>query len=165
MPEPRCGAPTRSGTACGWLLERCPHAAHREHREGRPPRRARGNTTPADASTGPIDARRQPWYEGRDLRLLGWWVIDTVLDERLDMRRATVLVAVMRVLAALGMEPLAREQVLREVELLGSIMNGIPPRDPSQWEQAVKLFDAGALEEISRWEALITEEMGPGSAN
>lgn len=57
----------------------------------------------------------------------------------------------MRVLATLGPEPLAEEESLREIELRGLLMNGIPPRTPDEWELAAKVFDDEALSEFRRW--------------
>jgi len=154
MPGPICGAPTRSGQPCGWALERCPHTSHQAAREATgagpssspPPGEHRDETA--------FDPRQQPWYAGRDLRIFAWWVVDTLVEGRLERQTASVLVAVMRVLAALGPEPLSQEATLRDVELLGAIMNGIPPRTPAEWEHAMRLFDDDALEEFARWEPL-----------
>jgi len=149
MPEDRCGATTLSGQPCRWAADRCPH-----HPSTTPPapRKARGR---AEGPSPSFDPRQQPWYAGRDLRQFAWWVVDTLLEGSLERQTAAVLVAVMRVLVALGPEPLAQEEALREVELLGTIMNGIPPRNPAEWEHAMRLFDDDAVAEFARWEPLL----------
>ncbi len=149
MPEDRCGATTLSGGTCRWAADRCPH-----HSSATPlaPGKARG---PSEGPPPSLDPRQQPWYAGRDLRQFAWWVVERLLEGSLERQTAAVLVAVMRVLVALGPEPLAQEEALREVELLGTIMNGIPPRNPAEWEHAMRLFDDDAVAEFSRWEPLL----------
>jgi hypothetical protein len=79
-------------------------------------------------------------------------VIAQVLGESLDPRSAAVVVTVMRVLTALGAEPMAEEEALKEIALRGRIMNGQAPRDAEEWERAARIFDADALAEFRRWE-------------
>jgi len=92
--------------------------------------------------------------EARDLRELGWWTIEHTIRGDLTPNRGTVISTIMRVLAAMGPEPLAEEEMLREVELRGVLMNGIPPRTAEEWELAGRIFDDDALAEFRRWPAL-----------
>lgn len=151
MSEDRCGAITISGQPCRWAADRCPH--HQPQAPATPPKAP----APPEEPPPSFDLRKQPRFAGRDLREFAWWTVDTLLEGKLERQTAAVLVAVMRVLVALGPEPLAREEALREAELLGTIMNGIPPRNPAEWEQAIRLFDDDALAEFARWEPLLRE--------
>ena len=70
----------------------------------------------------------------------------------LAAQRATVIASIIRTLTALGQEPLAADEALREVELRGRVMHGLPPRDPAEWEHAALVFSDDALDEFRRWE-------------
>ena len=41
---------------------------------------------------------------------------------------------------------------LREVELRGRLMHGLPPREDEEWELARSLFDDDAMAEFERWQ-------------
>jgi hypothetical protein len=89
--------------------------------------------------------------EARDLRELGWWTIEHTISGDVEPRSGTVICTIMRVLAALGPEPFAEEESLREIELRGLLMNGIPPRTADEWELAARIFDDDAASEFRRW--------------
>jgi hypothetical protein len=98
----------------------------------------------------------------RDLHGLGWWVIKNAITGELTTPQGTVVANVMRVIAGLGPEPLAEEEALRNVELSGRIMHGVPPRNEAEWERARRMFDDDAIAEFERWAALRTSErLGP----
>lgn len=155
MEEVLCGAKTNRDTECKWLAKECPY------HQGGPSaaaaeRRSAARVTPREGPRPTADRPSQTQLPGavgkHDLRGLGWWVIGETLRESLDPRSGSVVVSVMRVLAALGPEPLAEEEALREVELRGRIMNGHAPRDVEEWKRAESAFDDGALAEFRRWE-------------
>lgn len=81
-------------------------------------------------------------------------MIAQVIHDELAASRAGVLATVMRVLAGLGPEPLAQEQALRDVELMGLVMHGLPPRNAAEWQRARELFHEDALTEFQRWDSL-----------
>ncbi len=54
----------------------------------------------------------------------------------------------------MGPDEYDTEQMLREVELRGVLMNGIPPRNEAEWELAASIFDDDAIAEFKRWEML-----------
>jgi hypothetical protein len=92
-----------------------------------------------------------PTVDARDLRELGWWTIEHTISGDLEPWGGTVISTIMRVLAALGPEPLAEEESVRELELRGLLMNGIPSRTVDEWELASRIFDDDALSEFRRW--------------
>ena len=86
-----------------------------------------------------------------DLRELGWWTIEHTIRGDLAPNRGTVISTTMRTLVGMGPAPLDEDEILREVELRGILMNGIPPRNDEEWELAAKVFDDEALSEFRRW--------------
>ena len=139
MAPERCGAPTKDGGRCHYDKGDCPW--HRDGRALKPPKAV----------------------EDRDLRGLGWWTIEHTIRGDLVANRGTVISTIMRTLATMGPEPLAEEEALREVELRGRLMNGLPPATTEEWELATRIFDDEALAEFRRWAAL---DRGPeGAAN
>ena len=150
MDERRCGAPTRKGTPCRLLAGECEY--HTVWRAAR----TRGDRAAVVAPSPPpaFDASRATpaALQQRDLRGLGWWVIERVLGEELPAQNASVLASVMRILATLGPEPLAEEEAWKEVELRGLLMHGDPPRNAEEWRRAAEIFDDASLAEFRRWE-------------
>src|SRR5690606_37381027 len=78
-----------------------------------------------------------------------------VVSGAMDVRAATVVASLLRVLATLGPAEMDEEEALREVELRGLIMQGVPPRTPEEWELAESIFDDDALREIRSWPPLL----------
>ena len=151
----RCGATTKTGERCRWPRGECRwHVPAGD--EPLP-------NTAAAASAGPPDPKPQapessfPWLEGRDLRGLGWWLIEHILRGSVESRDGSVVAGLVRTLAALGPEESNREEALREVELRGMLMHGMPPRTEEEWELAARVFDDDALAEFRRWERLLLE--------
>ncbi len=136
MPEPLCGAPTKDGGRCHFPRDMC-----RWH-----------GKAPAETAEPGLESPKA--VGDRDLRGLGWWTIEHTILGDLAANRGTVISTIMRTLATMGPEPLAEEEILREVELRGILMNGIPPRTEEEWELAAKIFDDEALAEFRRWQAL-----------
>ena len=137
MPEPRCGAPTRGGSACRFPAGRCPHEGHARVRDERPSK---------DAAPSPAGAIRE-----HDLRALGWWLIEQVLAGRVTPPEASAVNRMMHTLLQLGPTPEADERALQEVALRGLLMHGVPPRTDDEWSRAAEVFDDEALEEFRRW--------------
>jgi hypothetical protein len=98
----------------------------------------------------------------RDLRDLGWWLAEHLIDASIEPPYAGPLVSLMRVLFALGPGDMAEAEVLREVELRGRLAHGLAPRDPDEWERAAAVFSAEALEEFARWAEGEAEAPVPG---
>ena len=137
MPEAHCGAPTRGGSACRFPADRCPHDAHARAREELPARER------APSSTGAIRAR--------DLRALGWWLIEETLAGRITPSETSAVNRMMHTLLQLGPAPEADELALQEVALRGLLMHGVPPRTAEEWRRAAEIFDDEALGEFRRW--------------
>lgn len=91
----------------------------------------------------------------RSARRLAWWVAAEMARGALETQRGTVLSNVLRLLHAMGPEPLDEEDALAEVEMRGRLMHGQPPRDPEEWARAERTFDEEAIGEFRRWERLI----------
>lgn len=144
----RCGAPTRGGAPCRFPTSQCPHEAHALTRE------VRGG--PARASS-PVGAIRE-----RDLRALGWWLIEETLAGRVTPPEASAVNRMMHTLLQLGPTPEADDLALQEVALRGLLMHGVPPRTEDEWRRAAEIFDDEALAEFRRWasvkEGAITSE-------
>jgi hypothetical protein len=100
---------------------------------------------------GPAPLEPPPAVEEHDLHSLGWWLADRVTREAIDLQRAGVLISLIRALAGLGPEPMAQEEALLNVELLGAVSHGLPPRSPAEWERAERLFSGEGLVEMTRW--------------
>jgi hypothetical protein len=131
---------TWQGTPCQWPADGC-----RWHR------RVRAASDEAAPKGKAFRPEEQPWHDSHDLRDLGWWVIERTVEDSLPAPRASVISNVMRTLAGLGPEAPALEESLREVELRGLLMHGLPPRTEEEWRLAEALFDADALAEFRRW--------------
>ena len=135
--DDRCGAPTRGGAPCRFPADKCPHEAHDRTREGRSAR----TRTPS-----PVGAIRE-----RDLRTLGWWLIEETLAGRVTPPEASAVNRMMHTLLQLGPTPEADELALQEVALRGLLMHGVPPRTEEEWRRAAEIFDDEALAEFRRW--------------
>ena len=138
MPQSRCGAPTRGGSACRFPADRCPHESHAGARAA-PSRGAPPKSPPAGA------------IRERDLRALGWWLIEATLAGRVTPPEASAVNRMMHTLLQLGPAPEADERALREVALRGLLMHGVPPRTGEEWRRAAEIFDDEALAEFRRW--------------
>ena len=140
MDGERCGAPTRNGSGCRYPAERCPHEGHRRYRD------ARAAATPR----APAEALRE-----RDLRGLGWWLIEEILSGRVTPPEASAVTRLMHTLLQLGPAPDDEERALEEVALRGLLMHGLPPRTPEEWQRAREAFDEDAIAEFLRWAPLL----------
>jgi len=154
MADNHCGAPTKKGPPCRFLARECKH-----HQGWREDIRARAG----DVEVPPAQGSLPPVVAGHNLRDLAWWLVDRMVGADLPAPNASVIVAVMRILASLGPEPLAEAEALKQVELRGRIMHGQPPRTPEEWELAAAVFDDEALAEFHRWDDEI-ERLLAGSA-
>ena len=142
----RCGAPTRGGAPCRFPTGQCPHDAHARAREAQPGR-AR--------SPSPVGAIRE-----RDLRALGWWLIEETLAGRVTPPEASAVNRMMHTLLQLGPTPEADDRALQEVALRGLLMHGVPPRTEDEWRRAAEIFDDEALAEFRRWASVEEEAVG-----
>ncbi len=153
----RCGAITKAGGPCRWPRGECQwHIPV----GGEP--FPTGSVAPllgAAQADAPVAPEREefPWLDGRDLRGLGWWLVEGTLRQRVGAREASVVASLLRTLAALGPDEGDTEDALREVELRGVLMHGMPPRTPEEWARAARIFDDDALAEFRRWERLLLE--------
>ena len=137
MSGSRCGAPTRGGAACRFPADRCPHESHARVRDERPAPKA---------ASSPAGAIRE-----RDLRALGWWLIEEILSGRVTPPAASAVNRMMHTLLQLGPTPEADDLALQEVALRGLLMHGVPPRTEAEWRRAAEVFDDEALAEFRRW--------------
>ena len=111
----------------------------------------------------------------RDIRAIGWWLLDGLVAGTVDPRTASVLASVLRVMSSLGPDEMTREDQLKEVELRGLLMHGVPPRNEEEWERARRTFEPEFLDIIerkwgelpgtdypTRWEPTSVREADPG---
>lgn len=101
MSEASCGAATKNGGRCHFPKYEC-------HWHGK------GLAGAAEPVVDPPQA-----MASRDVRELGWWTIEHTIRGDLQPNRGTVISTIMRDLAAMDAEPLAEDELLREVELRG----------------------------------------------
>ena len=148
----------KKGGPCPWPVQRCPVPEHADWRRQQQPKNPAAPPAPAPAAT-PIapEPEEFPWLGGRDLRALGWWLIEHVLRKKVEAHEGSVVANLVRTLAALGPEDADTEDALREVELRGVLMHGMPPRTEDEWARAARSFDDDALAEFHRWEKLLLE--------
>lgn len=139
----------KKGGPCPWPLERCPVEAHSKWRAGHREGDSAPDPGPVHAAS-PAAAAPEGLRE-RDLRVLAWWLIAGVLSETVDTRQASVVAGLIRTLVALGPAGASEEEALREVELRGRLMHGLPPRDEDEWARAEAAFTPDALAEFRRW--------------
>ncbi len=90
---------------------------------------------------------------GRDLRALGWWLIEETLAGRITPPEASAVNRMMHTLLQLGPTPEADDVALQDVALRGLLMHGLPPRTAEEWRRAAEVFDDDALAEFRRWPA------------
>jgi hypothetical protein len=154
MARERCGATTKTDGHCRYPAAECPYKSHRIEREANARKSRDVSAQPPDDAHRPAGLTPPPAVDEHDLHGLGWWTIRNAITGDLETPRAAVVATVMRVLAGLGPEPMEEQEALRDVELLGVIMHGVPPRSAAEWERAHQLFDADAIEEFERWVAL-----------
>ena len=86
----------------------------------------------------------------RDIRAIGWWLLDGLMSGEVEPRTASVVASVLRVMASLGPEPMDEREALAEVELRGLLMHGIPPATEEQWARARRTFGTEFLETLER---------------
>lgn len=157
----KCGSKsTRSKAPCGYELEQCPYANH-AHDSADPEQHgsSNGGRTEGDPRTPGAEAERPARVvpesvAGRDVRQLAWWTIGALIDGSLEARDVTALCTLIRTLHTLGPEPEDEQAILAEIELRGVVMNGFPPRNDEEWALAARVFDADAIAEFHRWEAV-----------
>ncbi len=94
----------------------------------------------------PSPRRRRPPSE-RDPLAAAWRVIDALWREECEPQRAQAIIAALRLVFAAGQAPLERDRALREAELLGLLMHGLPPRDEAERALAEEL-GVGSWEEV-----------------
>lgn len=95
-----------------------------------------------------------------NLREFAWWLVGRLLTGELDAQRAGVLATLMRVVAALGPEPVSRERAFAEAALRGRMMHGLPPRNADEWAIAESLFSQEVLDEFAGYARLLEEAGG-----
>ena len=138
LPE-LCGCQLPSGALCRVAKAKC-----RRHKDGPVPMRGPGDPPQAIVE--------------RQLQAVGWWLLDELAAGRIDPRRASVMASVMRVVATAPEDHLSEEEALRETELRGRIMYGLPPRDEEERALAESIFSAEALADIDRAHSRVLEE-------
>ncbi|GIW17961.1 MAG: hypothetical protein KatS3mg064_1118 [Tepidiforma sp.] len=83
----------------------------------------------------------------RDPLAAAWNVIDALWREECEPPRAQAIIAALRLVVAAGQAPLEAERALREAEVLGLAMHGLPPRDAEEAALAEELFGRRYWEE------------------
>jgi hypothetical protein len=90
----------------------------------------------------------------RDIAETGWAVLEALTRGEIDQRAVGVVASVLRVLLTAGSSSIANEDALREVELRGLLMHGIPPRNDAEWSLMRATFSPEAVAEARRWRPL-----------
>lgn len=83
----------------------------------------------------------------RDPLAAAWNVIDALWREECEPPRAQAIIAALRLVVAAGEAPLEADRALREAEVLGLAMHGLPPRDAEEAALAEELFGRRYWEE------------------
>ena len=143
--KPLCGAPTMAGGSCRWKVGECKHASHARWRAANPCLRGSMSDHGVTLSEVP-DAVAE-----HDLYVLSWWLVERVIAGDLETARASVVATVMRVLLALGREPLDEEERFSRAELMGQLMHGVPPADEAEWVRARAILTPDALVTVEGW--------------
>lgn len=94
--------------------------------------------TPGEGANRRRPRRRSP--AERDPLAAAWNVIDALWREECEPPRAQAIIAALRLVIAGGQAPLEAERALREAEVLGLAMHGLPPRDAEEAALAEELF-------------------------
>ena len=92
-------------------------------------------------------ARRRKLPSERDPLAAAWNVIDALWREECEPQRAQAIIAALRLVVSAGQAPLEADRALREAELLGLAMHGLPPRDAEEAALAEELFGRRYWEE------------------
>lgn len=79
-----------------------------------------------------------------------WWALRGLATGHVQPREASAVASLLRVLHALGPEPMDEEEALAEVELRGIIMAGLQPRNEAEWALARRRFSEEALQLLGR---------------
>jgi hypothetical protein len=101
-------------------------------------------------------------FESRDLRLVGWLVLQRIFFADMEPSEASAAASVIRALTSLGDAPESEGEQLAEIELRGMLMNGFQPRDDAEWALAERLFGERSMEEFRRWQKLPPREPRAG---
>ena len=126
VPSPRCNAQTVSGHPCHYPEDRCP--LHTQASSLLPP----------------------PSSQPRSPRSLGQLALDRALDGQANPLAAARLIHAARDLQRIE-DPVDEERALKEVELRGRLMYGMPPHNDEAWDLARECFTDEALGEFVRW--------------
>jgi hypothetical protein len=162
--EDLCGAPTLAGSPCRWPAKGCPVGTHRRFREGTrpqklaaPPERAVGQRPGSEDGGRNHAAPPSAWDSilRHDIPEVAWGALRGLTDGTLEDRTGSVMATLLRVLIAAGESGPGDEAALREVELRGLLMHGLPPRDDEEWALLESTFSPEAVAEVRRWPPLL----------
>jgi len=137
-----------AGGSCQWPVAKCRHQSHARWRAANGRAAASGND---DLPPSRPESPRA--VTGKDLHGLCWWLVEQVLGGDLETSRASVVATLVRVLLALGREPVDQDEMLRRAEIHGLLMHGVPPRTPDEWERAERILSPETLEMVKGWAA------------
>ena len=99
-------------------------------------------------------------FAAKDLRAVGWLVLERLFIEACEPARASAAATLIRALSALGDAPADEEEQNRIITLHGLLMNGFQPRDAEEWELAERVFGPERMAEFRRWRALRDDPPG-----
>lgn len=90
-------------------------------------------------------------FEERDLRTLGWYVLERLYTNKMAANEASAAGSLIRALAGLGEGDEDAERLKDDIVLHGLLYNGFQPRTPEEWQRAEELFGPERLAEFERW--------------
>ena len=125
-----------------------------EHRQG-PGTGNRDENAPPSRIT---DWDEREAFVSKDLRAVGWLVLERLFTTEFEPGRASAAATVIRALTALGDSPADEDEQLGTIELHGMLMNGFQPRDDDEWALAERVFGQERMAEFRRWQGLPARE-------
>ena len=127
-----CNSPTATGHTCGYPPNACPLHIR---------------VWPApDAGEAPSDE-----FDPDDLAALSRTVIAKLTRGAITPLEAIRWLRALRSFHDLPVSQEDQEEVLKEIELRGVVMNGFPPRNEEEWALAREVLDDDAIAEFERW--------------
>jgi hypothetical protein len=106
---------------------------------------------PRAGAAAPVAPAAPAAAPGHDLRAFSWWLIDGILGGEIEARTGSVISSLLRIVSALGPEPVSEQEAYKELQLRGRLMTGLPPRTQEEWDRVARFLDDEAIAELRTW--------------